>query len=296
MKTLQYTVDALSLGSTYALGALGIALLFSLMRLVNFAHAQIIVIGAYAIWFLRTDWHQSWPVTVLGLAVSVVVVALIMERAAFRPLRNASPPILLASSFAVAVLVQNLMIVTIGDDFRSVTAPKSFEGSFTIGDLRMARVSVFALIIGITMMAGLAAFLKKTPIGTQMLAAAEDFKMAQMLGVRANEVIAVAFALSGLLAGAMSFIIVSQQGLISIRMGLSPLLVAFVATVIGGIGSLSGAALGGMLLGIVTTILQVTLPVSLAPFRDAFLYSFVIAILLVRPQGLLGAQLREGRT
>jgi branched-chain amino acid transport system permease protein len=293
---LQYAVDALSLGSTYALGGLGIALLFGLMRLVNFAHGQIIVIGAYAVWFLRTDWHQLWPIVIFGLAVSVVATALIMERLAFRSLRHASPAILLASSFAVAILVQNLMIVIIGDDFRSVAAPASFGGSFTLGDLRVARVSVFTLIIGVTMMVCLAAVLKKTSIGIQMLAAAEDFKMAQMLGVRANGVIAVAFAVSGLLAGAMSFIIVTQQGLISIRMGLSPLLIAFVATVLGGIGSLTGAAVGGMLLGILTTALQVMLPVSLAPFRDAFLYSAVIALLLVRPQGLLGTQMREGRT
>jgi branched-chain amino acid transport system permease protein len=296
MTFLQYSVDALSLGSTYALGGLGIALLFGLMRLVNFAHGQIIVMGAYAVWFLRADWSQSWPIVVLGVAATVVATALIMERLAFRPLRHASPAILLASSFAVAILVQNLMIVIIGDDFRSVSAPSAFRGSYALGSLRVARVSVFTLIIGVAIMVALAALLKKTPIGIQMLAAAEDFKMAQMLGVRANRVIAMAFAVSGLLAGAMAFIIVSQQGLISIRMGLSPLLIAFVATVLGGIGSLNGAVIGGMLLGIFTTVLQVTLPVFLAPFRDAFLYSAVIGLLLIRPQGLLGTQLREGRT
>ena len=295
MKGIQYGVDALSLGGTYALAALGITLLFGLMRLVNFAHGQVIVAGAYAVWFLRTDWNLAWPIVILGLAVTVVVVALTMERVAFRPLRHASPPILLASSFAVSIVTQNLMIVVIGDDFRSVTPPALFTGSISLGSLSISRVSLLTLVVSLVIMGSLALFLRRTRIGIQMLAAAEDFNMARMLGIPANRVIAAAFAVSGLLAGALSFIMVTQQGLISIRMGLPPLLVAFVATVIGGIGSLSGAVIGGMILGILTTFLQVTLPLSLAPFRDAFLYGVVIAILLIRPQGIVGAQRREGR-
>ncbi|MPZ68007.1 MAG: branched-chain amino acid ABC transporter permease [Actinobacteria bacterium] len=295
MRFVQYVLDALSLGSTFALAALGIALVFSLMRLINFAHGEIIVASAYALWYLRSEWELHWFLATIGTVSVGIAVALIMERLAFRPLRHAGPTMLLASSFAVSVTVQNFLILSIGDDFRSVASPSFITGTVTWGSLRLPKVSILALVVSVLFMTGLALFLRRTRLGQQMLASAEDFDMARLLGVRANGVIAAAFAISGLLAAVLALILVAQQGLIHIRMGLPPLLIAFVATVIGGIGSLPGAVAGGLILGGVVTALQVALPIGLLPFRDAFTYSIVIVILLVKPEGLFGSRTRESR-
>ena len=138
-------------------------------------------------------------------------------------------------------------------------------------------------------------FLKKTRLGVQMRAAAEDFPMARLLGVRANTVIAAAFALSGLLAGVAAILLVAQTGTLTPTMGVTPVLVAFVATIIGGLGSLGGAVIGGFALGTLTVTLQAELPLALRAYRDAFVFGGVIAILVFRPNGLLGAKSRVQR-
>jgi branched-chain amino acid transport system permease protein len=292
VQIIQHGIDALSLGGIYALAALGIALVFGLMQLINFAHDQILVVGAYAIWFLRVGWGLNWFVVALGLVGSVVLLAVVMERVAFRPLRGASQPVLLASSFALSILLLNLLELFIGNNFRSVAAPQQLIGTIRVGELAISRLALITLGMSALIILCLAVFLKRTSIGVQMLAASEDFEMARMLGVRANRVIATAFAISGLLGGALSFILVVQQGVIHIRMGLPLLLIGFIAVVIGGMGSLSGAVVGGVVLGVTTTVLQVALPPDLVRFRDAFLYVIVIFILLLRPQGIMGSQVR----
>ncbi len=281
---VQHTTDAISLGSIYALLALGVALLFGIMQLINFAHGELILVGGYSL-FLFSD----WPL-LLAIAASLAIVAaaaVLMERLAFRPIRGADASTLLVTSFAISYFLQNSTILAFSSQPKSVALSPFFAESFQIGDLRIAKLSIVVIAVTIVLITGLVVLLRKTMIGTQMRAASEDFKMARLLGVPANRVIVVAFSISGLLAGVAALFLVAQTGGVSPQMGLAPVIIAFVATVIGGMGSLAGAALGGFGLGVVSTLLQVALPEDLRPYRDAFVFALVIVVLLFRPEGLI---------
>jgi branched-chain amino acid transport system permease protein len=280
----QHVIDAITLGSSYALYALGIALIFGIMRLINFAHGELIMVGGYALVLVGA---AAWPVLIIATVGVSIAFALATERVAFRPLRGASPPTLLIASFAVSYLLQNLAILIEGSAPKGVNVSTWLSESWTVGSITITHLAVVTIVVTIVLLIGLALFLGRTRIGVQMRAAAEDFRMARILGVRGNTVIATAFAISGLLAGTGAYLLVAQTGEVSPDMGLQPVLYAFVATVLGGMGSLLGAVLGGYLFGAVTVTLQATLPGSLASYRDAFAFGAVILILLFRPQGLI---------
>jgi branched-chain amino acid transport system permease protein len=288
----QNVIDALSLGSLYALFALGIALIFGIMRLINLAHGELILIGGYTLLVLGSQW---WPLFVLGALAAAAVAALTMERVAFRPVRGAAPETLMVTSFAVSYLIQNVAILINGSQSDTVTVSKIFIESFQVVGLRIPKIDVVMLATTVGLLIVLGLFLKKTPLGVQMRAAAEDFEMANLLGVRTNFVIATAFAIGGLLAGVVSLLLVAQTGTVYPTMGLTPLLVGVVAGVMGGLASLPGAVLGGYLLGTLTVLLQTYLPENLRVFRDAFVFTLVILVLLLRPQGLLGGRVAAVR-
>jgi branched-chain amino acid transport system permease protein len=282
---LQYIIDGVNLGSTYALIALGIALVFGIMQLVNFAHGEIIMLAAYAFFYLL---GFPLPLVILGTLAAAGLVALVMERVAFRPVRNSSPTTLLVTSFAVSFLLQNAVIISIGNFPKAPVLPKFLGESFQVHGLLIQKTWIITVATTVLLVGGLVLFFKRTRAGREMRAAAEDFRMARLLGIRANRVIAIAFALSGLLAGVVSFLLVAQTDIITPTMGTGPVLVGFVATVIGGMGSLVGAAFGGFILGFMTVAFQAWLPLQLRSFRDAFVFGLVIAILVLRPQGLTG--------
>jgi branched-chain amino acid transport system permease protein len=281
---LQNLVDAASLGSLYALIALGIALLFGIMQLVNFAHGELIMIGGYTFLLLE---HQSWPVIILGTIVAVVLLALLMERIAFRPVRNASPPTLFITSFALSYLIQNIMIIAVGATARAAQLPLTLSKPVSVGGLNVARLDLLTIGGTLVLLLLFAGMLTRTRFGLQMRAAAEDFPMARLLGVRANRVIAGAFAISGTLAALVALVVVAKTSILTPTMGQTYVLVGFVATVVGGLGSLAAAGLGGFVVGFATVGLQAWLPLSLRPYRDAFVFGLVIMILLFRPQGLI---------
>jgi branched-chain amino acid transport system permease protein len=280
---LQVLVDAASQGSLYALSALGIGLIFGIMRLVNFAHGEFIMIGAYMLMLSAAPFA---PLAILAAIAAVVVLALLTERVAFRPVRHASPTTLLVTSFAVSFFLQFLFVLIEG------ARPKGFDflaglaEPFVAGEVRIPKLNIVTVGITLALLAALALFLKRTHFGIQMRAAALNFRMAQLLGVRANLIIAVAFAMSGVLAAVVSVLYVAARGELSPVMGLQLALVGFVSTVIGGMGSLVGAVVGGFLVGAVTVALQAALPLELRPFREAFVFAIVIAVLLARPRGL----------
>lgn len=291
---LQVLVDAIALGSLYALVALAIGLVFGVMRLINFAQADYMTIGAYALVVPTASVTPplllgAWPVPLMiaGVLAVVVLLALATERVAFRPLRQSNPAALLISSFAVSYFLQHLVVLVHTGRPKSVGIGGSLTGTVEMLGVRVAGIQLLTMAVTASLLVGLVLFLKKTPIGIQMRAAAENFQMARLLGVPANRVIAVAFAISGLLAGTVSLLMVIQTGTLDVRMGLMPVVYAFFATVIGGMGSLPGAALGGFLVGFVSVMLQTYLPVDLRPFRDAGVFALVILILLIRPQGLI---------
>jgi branched-chain amino acid transport system permease protein len=282
--TIEYVIDGISLGSLFALFSLGIGLLFGIMRLINFAHGELIMIGAFAFSFIV---GLPWPIRILVVVGLVVLAAVAMERVAFRYARGADPDTLLVTSFAVSFLLQNLAILLFGGLPRSVALYPVLTDSVHVGTYTIPKIEIVTVGVTAVLLVSVGAFLNRTRIGVQMRAAAENFTMARLLGVRANTVIATAFALSGLLAGAAAIIFVQQTGIVQPTIGVNPVLSAFVATILGGLGSLTGAVVGAYFLGGLTVALQALLPLSVRSYRDAFVFGIVLLVLVLRPQGLL---------
>jgi branched-chain amino acid transport system permease protein len=281
----QNLVDALSLGSLFALIAVGVAILYTVMGLLNFAQGEFIMVPAYVLYALD---GVPFGLAVGAAVASGVLLALIADRVAFRPVRGADLASQLVTSLAVATILENLVSSAVAARPQSVATPTVFAESSAVAGLQVPNLEWLTLGLGAAALVGLGLMLYRTPVGLQMRAAAENFEMARLLGVRADRVIAVSFAISGALGAAVGVILVMQGGQVSPTMGLTPVLVGFVAVVIGGFGRLSGAVLGGLLLGALSSLLGAYLPTGLLPFRDAFVFTIPIAILLVRPQGLLG--------
>lgn len=294
---LQIVFDALTLGSLYALGALGIALIFGVMRLVNFAHGDVIAFCVFALLWPSVDavaivfagnlpWYLLIPFVVLvGAGLSVLC-----EIVVFRRFRDASPATMMIASFALGFVIRYFLLMLFTSRPKSISLLPALSQPVEIFGARLPLLQLITIVTTLLVLAGLTIFLRRTRFGLEMRAAAENFAMARMLGVRANRVIMLAFALSGALAGAIALIFGSQTGTADIQMGAAIMLMAFIATVIGGLGSLGGAVLAGFLLGAASVIMQVVLPVDARPFRDAFVYGAVILVLLFRPQGLLVAR------
>jgi branched-chain amino acid transport system permease protein len=281
---VQYAVDGMGLGCIYALMALSLALLFGVMGLMNFAFGELIMIGGFTVYYLRDE-----P-ALLILAVTIVVVVIasvVMEALAFRPVRHASPTTLLITSFALSIGLQYAVRATVGPIAKPVPPIAFLSDQFEIGNVRVQWLDVITAIATVLLVFGLTLILRKTMLGIHLRAATEDFSMASLVGVRGNVVIPAAFALTGILAGVCAFFYVAGSGSVSYQMGANPVLVAFVGVAVGGLGSLYGAAIGGFLLGASLTILQATLPVDWSTYTPALAYAGVIAIFLLRPQGLI---------
>jgi branched-chain amino acid transport system permease protein len=291
---LQVIINAISIGSLYALVALGIGLLFGILRLINFAHASYITIGAYAIIVpstaaVATLYIGTWQWALMTAAVCAIVIllAIFTEFVVFRPLRHADPTTMLVGSFALSFSLYYLLLLIYSGRPKAVDIGSVLMEQVTFAGLTIPKIEFVTVGVTVALLVSLALFLKKTRFGIQMRAASEDFRMARLLGVRANTVIAVAFAISGFLAAVVSLLYITRVGVLHPNLGLPLVIIGFVATVIGGMGSLLGAALGGFIVGAVSIILQTILPLELRAHRDAIVYLMVIAILLWRPEGLI---------
>jgi len=283
---IQNVVDGISVGSLYALTALGIGLIFGVMRLINVAHGELITAMGYTMLLFVT---QSIVLAMVFGMLAVILLALVTERVAFRPLRNSDPATLLVASFAVSFFLQKFLALVVGSRAKGIDVLPVLGHQVVILGVRLQLLKMVTIVVVAAMVALLTWFLKRTRYGLEMRAAAENFRMAQLLGVRGNRVIALAFALSSVLAGVVAVLFISQSGFLTPRMGLQLVVIAFVGTVIGGLGSLVGAAAGGFFVGAVTVFLQAVLPPDLRQSREAFVYLIVILVLLLRPQGLFPA-------
>jgi branched-chain amino acid transport system permease protein len=286
-EAVQQLINALSLGSTYALLALGLAMVFSILGLVNFAHGELVTVAAYTI-YIESEYGMPFPIEVISAVVASAVAGVLMERIAFRPLRGASFVTLLFSSFAISVIIQNLFLALVSPRQKGVPMPNVFNtaihfgGTYSIGWLPViTTVTCLLSLIVLTL------FLRRSVQGLGMLAASQDFAVTRLMGISANRVIMAAFAISGGLAGIAAVFILARRGTVEPTMGFNPVLKAFIASVIGGLGSLSGAVVGGFVLAFIEVTLDATLPIGAAPFRDAFALLIVVGILYVRPEGLL---------
>jgi branched-chain amino acid transport system permease protein len=282
MSLIQLLIDATALGAMLALVAMGIALVFGVMRLVNFAYGELITIGAYTLVLTK-----GWPILLRVLAAFVVVIAasLLMELV-FRPLRRATAATMLVATFAVSFLLQNMFLLVFGPQGETIEFLAPLNRAIEIGDLRIRWITIIAIVLGAVLLGFMAWLLGKTSLGLQMRAAAADFTTARILGVRAGRVIMLAFVLAGFLAAAVTLVLAVQRPLATPNYGFFVLVPALVGVVVGGLGKLVPATLGGFAIGFATVVLGDLLPSGSRVFLNSVLFAIVIIVLLVRPDGL----------
>jgi branched-chain amino acid transport system permease protein len=289
---LQNLIDATSMGCLYALYALSIAMIFGVARIVNFANGELITLAAYGL--LLTDVTGSFPALLVALG-GAVVVALATERFAFRRIIDAPVPTLMVMSLGISSLIQNVILMVFGSRPRGIVFGAVLSQPLYIGPLRIAALDLVTILALVALGGGLMFTLRRTSAGIQLRAAAEDFQMARLVGVRANRVVALSFALSAVMAAVAGVILSIQVGTASYTLGTQAVILGFIATVLGGLGTIGGAALGGFILGFATVAAQLLLPSEVSSFRDAFVFAGVILVLLFRPRGLFVAFGRSER-
>jgi branched-chain amino acid transport system permease protein len=282
----QFVLNALSLGSLYALMALGMAIVFGVLRLVNLAYGELIMVAGYTL-FVLNDSPLPWFLIAVAAVLAAAIASLLTERIAFRPVRSNSLNAMLVTSFAVSALLQNAALLLVSPRTRAVNVPGLLTQNLEIAGLRVPVANLMTIGVSLGLLFGLNLLLRRTTLGIALRAAADDFPMTRMLGVRADRVIATAFAISGVLAGVVGLFWIARVGSVVPTIGAGPLLIALIATVIGGMGGLAGAIAGGYVLGALTVGMQLMLPPGLIDYRDAFTFGIVILVLLIRPQGLI---------
>ena len=281
-------IDGLSLGSIYALIALGYTMVYGIAKMLNFAHGDIIMVGAYAI--LTTLNIGGHPILAAVCAIIIcTTMGVVTEKVAYKPLRGASPLAVLITAIGVSYLLQSVAQLIFGSKSQTVTIGN--YGTVKLGSADISVATLLTLGIGAIIMISLQLFVRKTRLGRAMLAVSEDRGAAQLMGVNVNMIITTTFAIGSALAAFASLFYLMQIPSVSPTLGAMPGIKAFTAAVIGGIGSIPGAMLGGMLLGVVEKI-SLSIPV-LAPYTTAVEFALLIVILLVRPIGLLGKKRRE---
>jgi branched-chain amino acid transport system permease protein len=283
----QVLVDSVGQGAIYALMAVGIGLVFGVLRLVNFAYGQLIMAGAYALAFTS---DQPVAVSVIACFAVVIVLSLAMERAVFRPLRRASPAVMLVTTFAVAFMLQAiaLLVDLRNDDLigEAAVSVAPLNEVVTIGGIEVRKLTIVATLSAAGALALLAVLLTRTTIGLHMRAAATDFSTARLLGVRANTVIAAAVLLSGVLAAGVAVLFTVQQPFVQPDFALRETIIVLVGVVVGGIDRLWTATLGGFLIGFATAEINVALPTDKSVFWPSVVFGLVILVLLLKPAGL----------
>jgi len=281
----QTLADATALGSIYALMAVGIGLVFGVLRLVNFAYGQLVMAGAFAL-AMASQW--GWPVwaaIVLCFAV-VLVLSLLMDRLVFRPLRGHSPAVMLVATFAVAFLLQNVALLWFGPLGKIATSLAYLNRPWTISTVDIRKITVVAVVVAALCLLLLHQLLERTEIGLHMRASSMDFQTARLLGVRANRVIGVAVLLSGALAAVVAVMLTVETPLVTPDFALRDTIVVLAGVVVGGMNRPVPATLGGFAIGFASGLLGGALPTNQSQYLDSFVFAAVIIVLLVRPGGL----------
>ncbi|MBM2847105.1 MAG: hypothetical protein HW418_47 [Anaerolineales bacterium] len=316
---IQQLVNAVSIGSLYALMAVGLAMVFGILRLINFAHGDLMMVAAYFAAFALFA-KLPLPLAILLMIAGTVLVGLLMERVGYRSIRGAPDVAALLTSFAVGQILQNGTLLATRLMQRPIQiafpSPALLNGVVAFGSITVPRLNVVSLVTGVILLVLLSLFVTRTDLGLSMRAAAEDLPAAQLMGIDINRVIATAFAIGSGLAAVAGLLFAVQAGQINPYMGFTPVLKAFIAAVIGGFGSIAGAVVGGYALGALEVLLTAIpgigdilppgmvspgvqaflkqwLPGSLTSYRDAFVFVVLILTLLFRPNGILGQRGRE---
>ncbi len=280
--------DGLSLGAIYALIALGYTMVYGIAKMLNFAHGDIIMVGSYVI-LTTLNFGGNAIVAVIASVIVCTLAGIVVEKLAYKPLRGASPLAVLITAIGVSFFLQSIAQLIFGAKSQPVNLP-SF-GSIQIGSFKISAATVITLVVGAIIMAALQLFVKNTRTGRAMRAVSEDRGAAQLMGINVNRIIMVTFAIGSALAAAASVFYLLQIPSTSPTLGSMPGIKAFTAAVIGGIGSIPGAMLGGVLLGLIEKVC-LSIP-AISSYTTAIEFSLLIVILLVKPIGLLGKKRRE---
>jgi branched-chain amino acid transport system permease protein len=283
----QQIVNGLNQGSIYALVAIGLTIVYGILRLINFAHGDLLMVGAYLSLALLLNSALPLGAAVLVPMIVIGAVGILVERVAYRPLRGAPEVAMLITSLAVSSILQNGTVMTLTAQPRAFRLPQGLIALHDVGGISFSTLNVLTVGVAIGLMLLLTLFVTRTRVGIAMRACAENLQAARLMGININQVIAYAFAIGSALAAVAGFMWAGRFGEIEPFMGFLPGLKAFVAAVIGGIGNIPGAVLGGYLLGFAEVFFVGFLPPAFSGYRDAFVFALLLLVLLVRPHGLL---------
>ena len=291
MSFLSYLINGIRLGSVYAIIALGYTMVYGIARMLNFAHGDIIMVGGFTVFTIVTTMGGSPVVGILASVVVCTVLGVTIERVAYRPLRDASPLAVLITAIGVSYLLQNVALLIFGSNARQFTSVITVPAlKLAGGKLSISSVTIVTILSCIVIMAALMTFINKTKMGQAMLAVSEDRGAATLMGINVNRTISVTFAIGSALAAVAGVLLCSAYPSLSPYTGSMPGIKAFVAAVFGGIGSIPGAFIGGILLGIIENLAKAYISSQLS---DAIVFSVLIIVLLVRPTGILGKKMTE---
>ncbi|MFH1034724.1 MAG: branched-chain amino acid ABC transporter permease [Pseudomonadota bacterium] len=291
-QTLQQLINGLTLGSLYALIAIGYTMVYGILRLINFAHGDVLMVGCYAAWFGAVQFGLPWWAALMGSMAFTALVGVLIDQGAYRPLRAAPRISALITAIGVSFFLENLGLVVFGGRPKAFQRPEMFNQIYQLGELRLLSLSVWVPVITALILAGLLWVIYRTRLGMAMRALSRDLVTVRLMGIDTNRVVAVTFALGSALAAAGGIFWAMKYPQINPLMGVMPGLKAFVAAVLGGIGNVVGAMLGGLMLGFCEIMLVALWP-ELAGYRDALAFVLLIVFLLFRPTGIMGQELPE---
>ena len=286
---LSQLFNGLKLGSVYAMVAIGYSMVYGILRLINFAHGDIMTVGVYTILVLTTAFGMPLWVTIIISVIISILVGLTAERVAYRPLRDAGEETTLISSLAVSILIQNLLVMIFSPQRVAFHLPEYLSKLYTFGTIRLSTINIITFISVFVILIALSYIIKYTKIGMAMRACSDNMNAAKLMGININTVVVVAFVIGSGLAALSGLMLAGEYKTIDPLMGFVPGLKAFSAAVLGGIGSLSGAVLGGFILGIAEMLFAGLMPTEITPYRDAFVFLLLILVLLIKPNGILGS-------
>lgn len=290
MSFISYLVNGISLGSVYALIALGYTMVYGIAKMLNFAHGDIIMVGGFTVFTaMSTMWCPVWLSVILGIIVCTVL-GVIIEKVAYKPLRNAPPLAVLITAIGVSYLLQNVALLVFGSASRTFTSVVSINAWKINDQLTISGETMMSILVSVIIMVCLTLFINKTKAGKAMLAVSEDRGAAQLMGINVNSTISLTFAIGSALAAVASVLLCSAYPQINAYTGSMPGIKAFVAAVFGGIGSIPGAMIGGILLGIIENLSKAYISTQLS---DAIVFLVLIVVLVVKPTGILGKKMNE---
>ncbi len=292
MSFLTTFVNGLSLGSIYAIIALGYTMVYGIAKMLNFAHGDFIMVGCYIIFLFSSNLGLPPFISILIAVVLCTVLGITTERVAYRPLRNAASPLaVLITAIGVSYFLENLALLIFGADTKSFSSVISWSGlSLFNGELQIQGITIVTIVVSLLILLVLQLFVHKTKEGQAMLAVSQDRGAAMLMGIDVNKTITLTFAIGSALAAVAGALLASAYPSLTPYTGAMPGIKAFVAAVLGGIGSIPGAMIGGLVLGIIEILSRTYISSQLA---DAIVFGILVVVLLVKPTGILGKKIQE---